>query len=106
MSLPILAISKLCQDVSFTNFGLVGQCLVESTLFGDVGLAGLLIFVMFTALVVRYNFPITIMLPVGISLSYVLWLMTASALFMGIFILSLIIGGAVLIIGLIQYLNR
>lgn len=106
MNLPLLAVSKLCSSLNFTDFGTVGQCFVETTMFGDVALAGLIIFVLFTALVIRYNFPVTIMIPVGLSLAYVLLLMTSATIFMGIFILGLIIGGAVLIIGLLQYLNR
>ena len=101
-----MVVSKLCQDLLFTNFGSVGQCFVEVNLFGDVTLAGIILFVLFTGLIVRYNFPIQVILPVGIALTYVLWLMTASDLFMGILILGLIVGGAVLIIGLINYLNR
>lgn len=106
MDLTLLAVSKLCQNVSFTDFGMVGQCLIEGTMFGNVALAGLIIFVLFTGLIVRYNFPITMMLPVGLALSYVLFLMTGADIFMGILILALIVGGAVLIIGLIQYMNR
>jgi len=106
MNPMILAVSKLCQDVSFINFGTVGQCLVETTMFGDVTLAGIIVFVLFTGLIIRYNFPITMMLPVGISIAYVLYLMTGAALFMGVLILGLIIGGAILIIALLQYLNR
>ncbi len=106
MNIPLLAVSKLCQDVLFTDFGLVGQCLVEGTMFGNVALAGLIMFVLFTGLIIRYNFPITVMLPVGLALSYVLFLMSGADIFMGILILALIIGGAVLIIGLIQYMNR
>lgn len=106
MNLPIAAVSKLCQDISFTNLGQVGQCFVETTMFGDVGLAGIVIFVLFTALILRYNFPVTMMIPVGLALTYVLWLMTNADIFLAILILALIIGGAVLIIGLINYLNR
>jgi hypothetical protein len=106
MNIPLLAVSNLCKNLNFTNFGTVGECFVQTTLFGDITIAGILVFVLVTALIVRYNFPITMILPVGIALTYVLWLMTLSELFLGIFILGLIIGGAVLIIGLIQYLNR
>jgi len=106
ITMPVLAVSKLCSSLNFTDFGTVGQCFVEMTLFGDVAFAGLIIFVLFAALIIRYNFPITVMLPVGIALAYVLWLMASADIFLGILILGLIIGGAVLIIGLIQYLNR
>ena len=106
LNLPILAVSKLCENLNFTNFGTVGQCFVQTTMLGDVTLAGLIIFVLFTALILRYNFPITMMLPVGLTLAYVLWLMTAASIFMGVFILGLIVGGAILIIAMISYLNR
>ena len=99
-------VSKLCQDLLFTNFGSVGQCFVELNMFGDITLAGIIIFVLFIALIVRYNFPIQMILPVGIALSYVLWLMTSADLFLGVLILGLIVGGGILIIGLINYLNR
>ena len=106
LNLPILAVSKLCENLNFTDFGTVGQCFVQTTMLGDVTLAGLIIFVLFTALILRYNFPITMMLPVGLTLAYVLWLMTAASIFMGVFILGLIVGGAILIIAMISYLNR
>jgi hypothetical protein len=106
MDLLLLATSNFCKNLNFTNFGSVGQCFVETTLFGDVTLAGLIIFILFTALIVRYNFPIQTILPVGLGLAYVLWLMTGATLFMGILILGLIVGGAILVIGMLQYLNR
>jgi len=106
MNLPLLAVSTVCQRLNFTDFSSVGTCFVENVLFGDVALAGIIIFILFAALVVRYNFPVTMMIPLGIALGYVLWLMTGAEIFMGMFILALIIGGAVLIIGLMQYLNR
>lgn len=99
-------VSQLCQDLIYTNFGDVGQCFVENVLFGDLTLAGLLIFVLFTALIIRYNFPITMIIPVGTALAYVLWLMTAADIFLGVLLLALVIGGAILIIGLINYINR
>jgi len=104
--LALMATSNLCKNLNFTEFGTIGQCFVQNTMFGDVALAGLIIFVLFTALILRYNFPITIMLPVGLTLAYVLWLMSAADIFLGILILGLIVGGAILIIGLISYLNR
>jgi len=74
MDLPILAVSKMCAELNYTQFNTVGECLVESTMFGDVVLAGLVILILFTALIVKYNFPITMILPVGIALTYLLWL--------------------------------
>jgi len=105
-AMPILAVTTACQQLDFTNFGNVGSCFVENVLFGDVVLAGIIILIMFTALMIRYNFPITMMIPVGVALGYVMWLMSGADIFMGLFILALIIGGAVLVIGILQYLNR
>jgi len=106
MDLLMLATSVACQRLSFLDFGSVGSCLVETTMFGDVALAGVIIFVLFTALLIRYNFPVTMIIPVGIALAYVLYIMTYADIFLGILILGLIIGGAILIISLLSYLNR
>jgi len=104
--LPLLAVSKMCQNLDFTNFGTVGQCFVETTMFGDVALAGLIVFVLFTALMIKYNFPITVMLPVGLALGYVLWLMTAADIFLAMLMLGAIIGGGMLILAMIDRLNK
>jgi len=101
-----MVVSELCANLNYTNFGTVGQCLVETTLFGDVALAGLIVFILFVGLVIRYNFPIQLILPIGIALAYVLWLMTLADIFLGILMLGLIIGGAILIIALLSYLDR
>jgi len=106
MNLPILAVSKLCAELNYTNFNTVGTCLVETTMFGDVILAGLIVLILFTALIVKYNFPITMILPVGLALTYLLWLMAGADIFMGLLLLGLIVGGGVLIIALLNYLNR
>ena len=104
--MPVLIVSEVCQRLNFTNFGSVGQCLVDGVFWGDTAITGVVLFILVTALVVRYNFPIQTILPVGIALSYVLYLMTGLELFIGILILGLIIGGAILVIGLLQYMNR
>jgi len=104
--LPLLAVSVACQGLDFTNFGNVGQCLVDGALFGNVGLAGLIILVMFTAMIIRYNFPVTTIIPVGIALSYVLFLMTGADLFMGLLIFGGVIGGSIVIIAILNHLNR
>lgn len=98
-------VSQFCQDIYYFNFGQVGQCFVENVVFGDVTLAGLIIFVLFTALIVRYNFPITMIIPVGIALAYVLMLMTNAPIFTGILLLGMVLGGAVLILGIINYIG-
>jgi len=96
----------LCEDLIFTNFGDVGTCFIQNVLFGDFTLAALIIFVLMTALIIRYNFPITMIIPVGTSISYVLWLVSGADIFLGILILGLITGGAVLIIGILNYINK
>lgn len=106
ITMPVLAVSKLCANLNYTQFDKVGQCLVEGALFGDAVLAGLIILVLFTALIVKYNFPITMILPVGLALSYLLWLMAGADIFMGLLLLGLIVGGGVLIMALLNYLNR
>lgn len=95
-----------CQDLLFTNFGDVGTCFIQNVLFGDFTLAALVIFVLMTALIIRYNFPITMIMPVGTALAYVLWLISGADLFLGIMMLGLIMGGGVLILGVLNYVNK
>ena len=104
--MPIMAVSELCKNLNYTDFSSVGTCVVETTMFGDVILGGLVLMILFTALIVKYNFPITMILPVGIALTYLLWLMAGADIFMGLMLLGLIVGGGVLILAIIQYLNR
>jgi len=106
MNLPLLAVSEGCQRLLFTDFGSVGACFVEGTVFGDVTLMGIIIFIMVAFLIVRYNFPIQTILPVGIALSYAMYIMSGAEVFLGFMILGLIIGGAMLVIGILQHVNR
>lgn len=96
----------LCEDLLFTNFGDVGTCFIQNVLFGDFTLAALIMFVLATALIIRYNFPITMIIPVGTSLAYVLWLVSGADIFLGILMLGLIISGGVLILGVLNYVNK
>jgi len=102
----MLLTSTLCRTLNFTNLDTVGECLVDLTLFGDVTLMGIIAFALFGGLLIKYNFPMTMMLPVGVGLSYVLFLMTGADLFLGVMMLSLIISGAILIIALLRYLKE
>lgn len=106
IGLPLLAVSAACKNLDFTNFGNVGSCFIDGVFFGDVMLASIIIFILFVALTVRYNFPVTMMIPVGIALAYTMWLMSGADIFMGLLLLPVVIGGAVLILAILQYLNR
>lgn len=106
MNLPLLAVSTACQRLNFTDFGSVGTCFVDNVMFGDVALVGIIILIMVIAIMIKNSFPMTMMIPVGISLGYVLMLMTGLALFEGIMLLGLIIGGAMVVIAILQFLNR
>lgn len=97
---------SMCNDLIFTNFGDVGTCFIENVLFGDFTLAALIMFVLVTALIIRYNFPITMIIPVGTSLAYVLWLVSGADIFLGILMLGLIVSGGVLVLGVLNYVNK
>jgi len=98
--------SEFCQRLNFGNLADVGKCLNEVTLGNDPILGGILLTILFTGLLVRYNFPVTLILPFGMALSYTLWLLSGADIFMGIFMFIIITGGAVLIIGILKYINR
>lgn len=103
---PILLMSEFCQRLNYGNLADVGRCLNEVTLNSDPLLAGILLTIMFTGLLVRYNFPITLLLPFGMALSYTMWLLSGAELYMGIFMFTVIIGGAVLILAFMKAINR
>jgi len=98
--------SEFCQRLNFGNLADVGKCLNEVTLGNDPILGGIFLSIVFTGLLVRYNFPVTLILPFGMALSYTLWLLSGADVFMGIFMFIIITGGAVLIIGILKYINR
>ena len=102
----MLLMSEFCQRLNFGNLADVGKCLNEVTLGNDPILGGILLTILFTGLLVRYNFPVTLILPFGMALSYTLWLLSGADVFMGIFMFIIITGGAVLIIGILKYINR
>ena len=102
----MLLMSEFCQRLNFGKLADVGKCLNEVTLGNDPILGGILLTILFTGLLVRYNFPVTLILPFGMALSYTLWLLSGADVFMGIFMFIIITGGAVLIIGILKYINR
>jgi len=98
--------SALCTNLNYTNFSLVGRCFVEQVFMGDVVLFSILLTIMFVFLVVRYNFPKQLLFPFGSVLFYTLYLTSGSEIFLSLLILTAIITGAVMVIGLMNYLNR
>ncbi len=103
--IPLIT-SVACKTLDFTQFGEIGTCLVEQTMFGDVFLAGIIVFALFTILIVKNNFPLTLTLPVGSVTAFAMWLIAPMPFFMLLFILSLMLNGGLLIIGILGYANR
>lgn len=103
---PMLLLSDFCQRLNYGNLADVGRCLNEVTLGSDPILAGVILTIMFTGLLVRFNFPITLLLPFGMALSYAMWLMSGAEIYLGIFMFTIMIGGAVLILGVLKAINR
>jgi len=107
MQLPMLAISKLCQNLNVSDLSVLGKCFTEFAFFGDLGLAGLAILAVFVGFVVRYNLPGGIILPIGTALSYLLYIMSGgSSIFLFLFILTLIANGVLIVIAMMNYVNR
>jgi len=103
--MPVL-VSKLCQQLNFTDFSQIGSCLVEFTMFGDYVLAGVILSVLFLVLIMRFNFPIQLILPFMVALTYALFLVSGVTIFLGFLVLSLIVGGALMIIGILNITNK
>ena len=102
-----MGVPGICQDIAWTNWGQVGQCFTQIGSFGDLALAGLLLSVLFLLVMVRYNLPLFLLLPMSWVLSWTLWLLSGGAtIFLAFFLLSTMLNGAVLIIAILNYLNR
>ena len=105
---PVLStvISKSCQNLNFANFSAVGTCLTDITLFGDVLLMGFIITTMFVLIMFRYNFPLTLLLPFSTALLFTMYLLTLSNVFLALFMISVMINGAIFMIGVIGYVSN
>jgi hypothetical protein len=102
-----MPISQLCQNLGFLNFGDIGICFVEFAFGGDLLLAGLMIMAVFVGFVVRYNMPGNILLPLATALTYLLYVISGgTTIFLFLFILTLIINGVLIVVGILNYLNR
>jgi len=107
MGLLILAISDFCRRLDYSNLGNVAKCLNEVALQGDPMLGAILLTILFAGIIIRANFPITLLLPFVMALSFTMWLMVPNAtIFLSVFMLTVMIGGAVLIIGILKAINR
>jgi len=92
--------------MDFNNFAQVGECFVQQAFFGDFTLLGILIAAMFLIMIVKYNFPMSLLIPFSSALFYVLWLLSGSSIFLGLLIISLILMGGIMIVGLVNYFSR
>lgn len=101
-----MPISKLCQNMNFTNMETVGQCFSEFVFFGDGTLGAIVIIIMFVLIGVKAQLPLEVMYPALLGLFFVLWLFTGSVFLMGFFLLGLLIGGALLAFKFLEYLAR
>jgi len=103
---PIVLISNACQNLNFSDFSVIGKCVVEFGLFGDITLAGLMVFVVFAGFIMRYNMPGNLLLPLGAALTYGLYIISPQPQFLFLFILTLIINGVLIVMGILNYVNR
>ena len=101
-----MTISYACQNLNFSTFGMIGKCFVEFGFFGDATLLGLVVFSVFAGFVVRYNMPGNLLLPLGCALSYVLWIGTGMPHFFVLLALSLIMNGVLVVLAMMNYINR
>ena len=106
MSLMIMTISTMCQNLNFSNFAAIGQCFVEFGFMGDLTLAGLMVFSVFAGFVLRYNMPGNLLLPLGTALTYALYLIQPNPAFLALFILTLVANGVLVVMAMLNFINR
>jgi len=102
----ILLLSEFCQRLDYSRLGDVGTCLMEVGLQQNVTLLAIIMLFLFGGLLIRFNFPIALLLPFGLALMYLLYIMTYEPIFLALIMLIAIIMGALMIIGFLKYLNR
>ena len=101
-----MLLSTLCEQVNFMDFATVGTCFVQQTVFGDFVLFGVLLTIMFASVLVWHRFPYILMIPFSTAMFYGLYIIQGGGIFLSLFLLMLVISGAVTVVGLLGYLNR
>jgi len=106
-AMPILLVSKACQNMNVSDFSVLGKCFIDFAFFGDMGLTGLMLMSVFVGFVVRYNMPGGIILPIGTALTYLLYIMSGGGtIFLFLLIMTLIANGVLIVLGVMNYINR
>lgn len=101
-----MPISKLCQNLNFTNMDVVGKCFNEFVFFGDNSLGAIFVLVLFIVVGVKAQLPFEVMYPALLGLVFVLWLFTGAVWLIGLFLIGLVVGGLLLGANLLNYLAR
>ena len=102
-----LVISYTCQNLNFANFGVLGQCFIQFALFGDLGLAALMLMSVFVGFVVRYNMPGNLLLPLATALTYTVYIASGGAqLYLFLFLITLILNGVLAAMAMLNFINR
>lgn len=101
-----MPVSKLCQNINFTNMSNVGNCFSEFVFFGAGDLGALIVIILFVLIGVKAQLPLEVLFPGFIGLTFVLWLLVGGAWLMGLFLLGLFLGGVLLALAILNQLAR
>ena len=101
-----MAISKVCQNLNFTQMDVVGTCFNEFVFFGDGSLASIVIIILFILIGVKAQLPLEVMFPALLGLMFVLYLFTGAVWLIGFFLFGLLIGGILLGLNFLQFMAR
>jgi hypothetical protein len=102
--IPLL--SKGCQDLIITDIPQAGSCFAEFVFLGDTTFASIMVLILIVFVAVRYSMPLEFLAPAFIGLTFVLWLLSGSQIMLGLFLIGLLIGGALFGLSFLQYLSR
>ena len=89
-----------------SSFDSWGSCLVNNVFFGDWTLASIIVLIMFGYLLVKFQAPLELIFPVGLGLTFTLYLLTGSIVMLGLFALLLVLSGVFLAIALLDKIGR
>ena len=107
LDMPLMLVSKACQNLNVSDLSVLGKCFIDYAFFGDLGLTGIMIMSVFVGFIVRYNLPGGMILPIGTALTYLLYIMSGGAtIFLFLLVLTLIANGVLVVMALMNYINR
>lgn len=97
---PIILAFNTC---TLSNAGSWGNCLIQTITGGDLVLGGIILFIAYGIMMIRFGLPFETIYPVSIGLTFLLAITSGSVVMWGIFALAVIVAGGLMAYALFNY---